>query len=56
MPKYQLDKKLLSKKHLETMLGLTQFSRCWGIIKSHLILYEELEKQKKARHNTGPKS
>jgi len=44
MGKFDLEKKLLSKEHLETFLSLTQFSKCWGIVKSHLILYEKYKK------------
>ena len=47
MGKYKLEEKLLTKEHLESMLKLTQFSRCWGIIKSHLILYERIENETK---------
>ena len=49
MGKYKLEEKLLTKEHLESMLKLTQFSRCWGIIKSHLILYERLENERTHR-------
>ena len=35
--------KILSKNHLESLLKLTQFGRCWGIVKSHLLMYSVLD-------------
>ena len=32
----------LSEAHLKTMRGLTQFSRCWSVIDSHLAVYRLL--------------
>lgn len=42
------DKQILSKKHLETLRGLTQFERAWHIIDSHLRLYDELKTERSA--------
>ena len=39
--------KLLTEKHLETLRSLTQFTRCWHIIDSHLILYNQHAELKK---------
>lgn len=33
----------MTRSHLEHLRGLTQFERCWGIIDSHLALYDQAE-------------
>ena len=32
-----------TKRHLETFRSLTQFSRCWGIIDSHLRALDRIK-------------
>ena len=44
LPKIKLP---LTKPHLQTMRGLTQFERCWIIIDSHIALYDSLERLSK---------
>ena len=48
MSKLDLEEKLLSKQHLEAFLSIQTFGKCWGIVKSHLILYEKYEELKES--------
>jgi hypothetical protein len=47
--KFEYDKEgtIISRIHLDSLLSLSQFSRCWHIIKSHLILYDRLDELRK---------
>lgn len=38
----------MSRRHLETLRGLTQFERAWSIIDSHLRLIDELKAERSA--------
>ena len=50
MKKVKYKKQLLRAEHLKSLRSLTQFSRCWHIIDSHLILYKKYLKLENDYH------